>query len=270
MKYRFYVLLFLIQITAIAQVVSDRSVICSGGFAEATLGNKWLVSATIGEVSFGQANIGTINTVSGFQQPEKITKIIINPPSGNAFSAKATVVKGVSCLNKKDGKVDLLFSNIISGSNLTVRYKSALSNDTTTLITNNPIFTASYLYSLGNLANTTYRFFVRYKYTENNIAKQLDTILGPVLIGGSNLPCDLVVSTGITADDNGLNDTWIISGIEEYPNNKVEIYNRWGALVWKGAGYNNISVVFKGKNTYDEKLVDGTDPVKGWIELTSR
>ena len=37
----------------------------------------------------------------------------------------------------------------------------------------------------------------------------------------------LFIPEGFSPDGNGVNDTWHISGIERYPNNRVEIYNRW-------------------------------------------
>ena len=39
-------------------------------------------------------------------------------------------------------------------------------------------------------------------------------------------------------DDNN-NDTWIITGIEAFPNNLVQIYNRWGQSVFQESRYTN-------------------------------
>ena len=35
------------------------------------------------------------------------------------------------------------------------------------------------------------------------------------------------------------NDTFVIDCIEAYPNNTLEIYNRWGNIVYETRGYNN-------------------------------
>jgi hypothetical protein len=43
-----------------------------------------------------------------------------------------------------------------------------------------------------------------------------------------------------------LNEFFRIEGIECYPDNTVEIYNRWGVLVFKRDGYNNNDRFFKG------------------------
>ena len=38
----------------------------------------------------------------------------------------------------------------------------------------------------------------------------------------------------------------MIGGIECYPDNNVEIYNRWGVLVFETKGYDNSTRVFRG------------------------
>ena len=46
----------------------------------------------------------------------------------------------------------------------------------------------------------------------------------------------------------GLNDLFKISCIEDFPDNSVEVYNRWGQQVYEASGYDNESVVFDGFN----------------------
>ena len=50
----------------------------------------------------------------------------------------------------------------------------------------------------------------------------------------------------VSIDEDGNNDEFFIDGILDFPNNTVEIYNRWGVLVFEVDGYNNTSKVFKG------------------------
>ena len=47
----------------------------------------------------------------------------------------------------------------------------------------------------------------------------------------------IVFSDGITPNGDGLNDTWIIKLIEEFPGATVHIYNRWGQKVFESTGY---------------------------------
>src|SRR5690606_10777338 len=51
---------------------------------------------------------------------------------------------------------------------------------------------------------------------------------------------------GFSPNGDGINDFWEIVGIENSPNNTVNIYNRWGDLVFTISNYNNSSNVFKG------------------------
>ena len=52
---------------------------------------------------------------------------------------------------------------------------------------------------------------------------------------------------GFSPDGDGINEFWEIDGIENYPNNDVQIYNRWGDLVFEIHNYNNTSNVFRGE-----------------------
>ncbi len=54
------------------------------------------------------------------------------------------------------------------------------------------------------------------------------------------------------------NDTWIIQGIENYPDNKVFIFNRWGDEIHYLEGYDNTRVYWDGKDKKDKVLPDGT------------
>lgn len=57
---------------------------------------------------------------------------------------------------------------------------------------------------------------------------------------GVTVNCDsLFIPTGFSPNADGINDGYIIEGLEAYPDNKIWIYNRWGGLVFKMKGYNN-------------------------------
>ena len=49
----------------------------------------------------------------------------------------------------------------------------------------------------------------------------------------------LTIISGFSPNDDGINDRFAIKGIENYPNNEVYIYDRWGVEVFKVKGYNN-------------------------------
>ncbi len=64
------------------------------------------------------------------------------------------------------------------------------------------------------------------------------------------LPCSVVnIYNAMSPNGDGLNDIFLIENIENsecYLNNTVEIYNRWGVLVYDAKNYDNSSVVFRG------------------------
>ncbi|RQP15907.1 MAG: gliding motility-associated C-terminal domain-containing protein, partial [Parapedobacter sp.] len=51
---------------------------------------------------------------------------------------------------------------------------------------------------------------------------------------------------GFSPNGDGINDFWEIDGIEQYPDNTVSIYNRWGDRIFEIRQYDNQSRVFKG------------------------
>jgi gliding motility-associated-like protein len=58
--------------------------------------------------------------------------------------------------------------------------------------------------------------------------------------------CTMKAFNAVSPDGDGLNDFFLIQGIECYPNNTVEIYNRWGIRVFGVDGYDNKNNVFRG------------------------
>ena len=67
--------------------------------------------------------------------------------------------------------------------------------------------------------------------------------------------CDgLKFYTGFSPNGDGINDYFVIDGIENFPNNSMEIYNRWGNNVFKSKHYKNDWAGTWGT----EKLPDGT------------
>ncbi len=86
-----------------------------------------------------------------------------------------------------------------------------------------------------------------------------------------------------TPNNDAYNNSFRIEYIEMYENNSIEIYNRWGTLVFKMKGYtNDSSKSFIGKSnvkgSLGEKLVigvyfylidlgDGSEVKKGWLHI---
>ena len=59
--------------------------------------------------------------------------------------------------------------------------------------------------------------------------------------------CGIIVPTAFTPDGDQTNDTWTLQNIDQvYPNNVVNIYNRWGNLIYQSK-----------KGQYETKPWDG-------------
>ncbi len=54
-----------------------------------------------------------------------------------------------------------------------------------------------------------------------------------------NLIADFLMPTGFSPDGDNVNDLLVIQGIETYPDNELQVYNRWGNLVFKKSTYQN-------------------------------
>ena len=52
-------------------------------------------------------------------------------------------------------------------------------------------------------------------------------------------PDTLSIPSGITPNDDGINDVFYIDGLEEYPDNDLVIFNRWGDRVFHASPYQN-------------------------------
>ncbi|MFC4095192.1 BspA family leucine-rich repeat surface protein [Euzebyella saccharophila] len=65
---------------------------------------------------------------------------------------------------------------------------------------------------------------------------------------------------GFSPNGDLINDVWSINGIENYPENTVSIFNRWGDLVFFISGYDNNTNVFKGEANQKTKIGAGELP----------
>jgi gliding motility-associated-like protein len=71
------------------------------------------------------------------------------------------------------------------------------------------------------------------------------------------------VFSSFSPNGDGVNDSWIIAGIELFSENRVRIFNRIGDLVYEQDNYNNEGFVWKGESNAGHaigknELPDGT------------
>lgn len=88
-------------------------------------------------------------------------------------------------------------------------------------------------------------------------------------------------SQAISPNNDGINDFLIITGIDQFPDNQITIFNRWSDIVYQKAGYNNLDDVWLGQSetSYGSVVApDGTyfyileisgypRPIKGFVVL---
>ena len=67
--------------------------------------------------------------------------------------------------------------------------------------------------------------------------------------------CGIIVHDAITPNGDGINDTWVVEGIDKYPNNSVQVFDKWGNSLYQKSNYNND---WFGRQSNGESVPDGT------------
>ncbi len=165
--------------------------------------------------SNGQTSSSIVDLAAG---PYSFT---ITDASGCSFSSIATVgtpdaisvdkaVTVESCTGSKDGAVDIT----VSGG--TAPYTFLWSNGTTQE-------------DVSGLAGGLY------SVTVTDAAGCSESFDAGVLTVCEGFEFDNL----ITPNGDGANDVWIVPGIESFPNNELQIFNRWGNVVYQVKPYTN-------------------------------
>ncbi|MDQ3109322.1 MAG: choice-of-anchor L domain-containing protein [Bacteroidota bacterium] len=68
-------------------------------------------------------------------------------------------------------------------------------------------------------------------------------------------PIDLLMPTGFSPNGDGSNDYFVVQGLDNFATNHIEIYNRWGNVVYETDNYNN---KWQGVSNRGDALPDGT------------
>jgi|GEM_PF-1723611 len=131
----------------------------------------------------------------------------------------------------------------------------------------------SFLYSLDNRTwqtNDTFSGLSNGNYTAY-VKTSGDCIIGQINFSLFN------ISNSFTPNADGINDTWKIDGIENYPGSEVHVYDRYGNKVFFKIVNNNFEWdgTFGGRPLptasywYSIKISDGRQ-FTGWLHLTNR
>jgi gliding motility-associated-like protein len=145
------------------------------------------------------------------------------------------------------------------------------------------------LEALGGTMNSTYAWYPSVGLSDttsaNPVAKPEETTMYQLIIQ-DGLGCvdtdyvevivvpSVVIPTGITPNGDGKNDTWQLEYITQFPNPVVEIYNRWGQLVYRSEGYlenwdgtDGDKDLPVGTYYYIIDLGEGVEPITGPLTL---
>jgi len=226
-----------------AQVQLSKQVIgTTGGYAE---GSTISLSSTVGEAVIQTLfSTSTIILTQGFQQPQLTSDSILD------FE-----VINESCAGAKNGSI-----YINSVLNCSGPYSVIITsiNDSITRIDSDTLSAGDYNIVVTGNSGCSYT---------TTISIGLDNDEG----------CLLKFYSGITPNGDGVNDIWWIDNIDQFPENTIQIFNRWGNEVWSGKNYDNKEIVWKGNSNSNEEMADATyfyvatigeKTYKGWVELT--
>ncbi|QOW09607.1 T9SS type B sorting domain-containing protein [Kaistella flava (ex Peng et al. 2021)] len=113
-----------------------------------------------------------------------------------------------------------------------------------------------------NLSNGNFTVFVKTK--------------SGCIIGSMNFSI-FSIPNAFSPDADGINDTWKIDGIENYPNSEIQVFDRFGTLVFQKItngtfewdGFSNSRVLPTGNYWYVIKVSDGR-LLNGWVLIKNR
>jgi gliding motility-associated-like protein len=161
---------------------------------------------------------------------------------------------GTYAINQNTLALSANYALTYIGANLTIN-KATLTitanNQTRNFGTANPPFTASYTGFVngetpGSLtapatlttAATIYTAPGNYAITPGGASSanySFNYVNGTLIIN----PVTIIPGNFLSPNGDGKNDTWVITGIQQYPNNKVTIFDKAGRVLYSKIGYNN-------------------------------
>lgn len=232
-------------------------VINAGGDSRPVGSTGITITDNVGEPFTETLNQNSSMITQGFIQPETVSVI--------GFSATARVTN-VTCYDKNDGEIVMKITKPVIAVNYAVTYSWTPSNTCTTRCD-----------SIVGLSPQTYTVNMFITYTNSVGSVKNDTLTQQIIVAGSNELCKIKIYNGISANGDGANDVLTIDNIEEFPKNRILIYNRWGSQLADIKGYNMTTNSWPSKDKlanlppstyfYILDLGDGSKPIKGWIEL---
>jgi gliding motility-associated-like protein len=219
-----FLLIFLLMLTArgSTQIVLDRQVISSFGV---NVCDQYCLFSTAGQTDYITVDGEQSGFTSGFEQPDgqlSLSVVLYTEHNACDDSYVVTVQQVSEC---GDNDVLSYFWNNVQGDSISPSLSATASLQ---------------IFSSGGCVYSAQLNFANMVITE--------------------VPCTLEFFSFISPNEDGDNDQWLIKNIDfqENKDNEVRIMNRWGAMVWQAEAYDNVNVVWEGKDKNGEILPDGT------------
>ncbi len=268
--------------------VSGNTLICGSGTVVLTgpggvTGYQWSNGATTQSIEVSEAGLFfLVVTTSSSSCPslpsDPVIVTVLTPPcdgGGGPGSNQPPVIQPTTLSAQIEGRIEFDLTTIISDPDGNLDFSSIeVINDET---------------FRGIPAFVDAGFFLNIDYAGNPFTGE-DRVT--IQACDLNLACaqqfldidvvgEVVVYNGLSPDGDGLNDFMLIRYIdvvEGASQNKVTIFNRWGAIVFDIDNYNNTDRVFAGLGNNGEELPTGTyfykiefqslpKPLQGFITL---
>ncbi len=253
MKFSTLISFLLLSVFTYAQF--EQTVIGSQGGQETVSG--YTISYTVGEavvVTLPSNTLGGNYLTQGFQQPKTLL-------DANQIDT-IVYIAGASCFGVADGML-VLDSIIGCDTDYDVTLTAGADDAEIEISTHDTVY---------NLSSGTYILSIE---ADNELCS--GTFL--IEIGVADEDCELHFYNAFSPNEDGVNDTWTISHVASFPENSIQIFDRWGVLTWKIDGYNNQDKVWAGRNLKGHSVPDGTyyylfttEPGamlrKGYVEIT--
>lgn len=246
-----------------SQSINNQVINSAGGGGQVgTTGIE--VYYNIGETVINTIQSGSNTVTQGFLQPDVLGKYGLSV---------STAVNHITCVNKQDGGIILtpVVSGLASSTSVSYQYFwSATPTPTSALCPTDDCPT------LGGLPAGSYTITVVATY-----GSRIDTVVVNSVINDSNAPCLLEIYNGVTPNGDNKNDFFYLGNIDQFPNNVVTIYSRWGQLMSRIEKYDNVDRKWNGSDANNKtapsgtyffviELGDGSKPIKGWLELLNK
>ena len=158
---------------------------------------------------------------------------INNPPINSQVGASIQLFLNDTLNNAPLNPNDVLFTVVNNGG---IAGASIGNNGILNVPLGTPIGTYTLTYSICQVINP------------NNCDTAIVTIevKDPCDFDDASDSCNVKVYNFVSVNNDGLNEFLFIDGIQKYPSNNVQIFNRWGVLVYQTNGYNNTDRIFSG------------------------